>query len=238
MTGLDFIEDAKVRLGESQSTSAQQQSMLYPRHVRWAADKLARDTWALYRNAVTDIIDGQVEYSIPSRPFRLMAVCVNDGSGNIRPLDAITPETVDIQYGNWRTSNPTSTYQGVPEFYLPEGLLEYKLFPTPNYSVQDGLLVGGYYGVDKWWNMADDSPLPEAYDEAIVMGTAWRRCVEMQRVDPTYASLIAQYKSEFESLKRDLYRESLGANAARRSGAVPAGGGRLGSFGAGWGWWG
>jgi hypothetical protein len=249
MTGNDIIQSGLVRLGESLSTGAQQQSMLWPDHVRWAANRLARDTWCLYRLASTDILMGQGVYKMPKRPFRAMAVLVKDDNGNIWPISGITAEQADSLYYNWRASPGSSPpaglpstsvpqiYQGVPVQYIDDTLDTLCLIPIPNYGAQDGLMVAGYYGVDKWWDMNDECPLPDGHQQAVITGACWQRCEEMLMIDPRYAAVLPRYQSRFESEKRDLYRECVGAIEARR-GQVPSMGKRMGAYGLGWGFWG
>jgi hypothetical protein len=234
--GLYFIEEAKVRLGESLSTAAAQQSMLYAPHVRRIANRIAQRTYSLYASCVTDIISGKVTYEIPRRPFRLGSVCVNDGNGNIFPLAGVTYEQADGMFYNWRNQNSPQQYQGVPAYYIDDGARSYTLLPVPNYNAQSGLLVNGYIGVDKWWNMADECPLPqnEAIDEAIIYGVCAERAMEMKKIDASYGSVQKDYEMKFAERLRELYRQAVGLNEARRN-ALPSMGKKLGAWSGGWG---
>lgn len=240
MTGQEIIFACQIWLSESQSTSAQQQSQLYPQHARNSANDIARRTDCIYRTACNDIIAGQVEYAMPLRPYRLGSLCAKDPVGNIRKLASITPEQADKRYAGWRNAQATNTvYSGVPMFYIPQGHLTYKLFPVPNYSIQDGILVAGHYGVDKWWDMGQGSPLPEGldWDEAIQALICKRRCIEMMRNDSTYASLLPIWTKDSEEKLKQLYSDEFAFDEAHRS-FIPSRGERIGAFGNGWGWYG
>ncbi len=237
MTGNDLIEEAQVRLGESLSTIAQQQSMLYPDHCRRTLDEIVRKLYSLLATSTIDfVIDpntgvGKVEYATPLRPFRLESVRVNDGQGNIAPVAAITLTQANANYWNWSAQPPaTVTYQGVPIQYIDEGN-HFCLLPAPNYNCQFGLMLDGYFGVDEWYDMNTDIVkvlgIPEGYDECVVTGICWRRCKEMVRVDPTYAQLIPMYEKDYLGLLKRLYRERIGRSEATRQ-AIPSRGSRLG----------
>jgi hypothetical protein len=236
--GLYFIEEAKVRLGESLSTAPAQQTMLYTAHTRRVANRVAKASWCLYATASTDIIQGQVSYPIPHRPFRLDTVCINDGNGNVFPIAGITFAQADSMFYNWRNQNAPQQYQGVPQYYIDDGAKNYSLIPVPNYNQQAGLLVNGYYGVDKWWNMGDDCPLPEdeEYGEALIFGLCAERALELKKIDASYAAIQQDYERKFKESLRNLYRHALGANEARRS-ALPTNSKRLGAY-QGWTWFG
>lgn len=237
-TGFNIISEVQVRLQESQSTTALQQAMLYTRHVRRVMDEVARRTWCIYKNAVTDLISGQLEYIPPARPYELRTVCVNDGNGNIRPLTALTPTQANNNFYNWQSGGTNSTYQGVPRFYVEQGTSTFIPLPVPNYNCQDGLIVGGYLGVDEWYTPDMCIPFDTGFEEVIVLGVAWRRCIEMAPFDPMYAQMLPQYKSDYLEILDRLYMESMRRTASRRGGLVPSSGNRVGSFGGCWGWWG
>lgn len=233
------MRDAQAMLGESLSTAAQQQTMLYPRHTRFTLDRVARETWTLYRTAVCDIVAGQPEYVLPAAPFRIESICTQDGSGNVFPLAAITEQEADRQFWNWRTPiSDSAALTGVPRYFVERGMMSFSLLPVPQFSVQDGLLITGYWGVSDWWGMDDESPLPSFCDEATRNGLCYLRCLEMQRLDPTYGPLIKQYLDLFTASLRDAYGTSLSATPARRGGLVPSRGSGMGAggFGAGWVW--
>lgn len=218
-----------------------QQAQLWPRHVRRAANDVAKLTWSLQRTATIDVVANQVQYTMPSRMFYVSTVCVNDGFGNIWPLGSSNEALADNQLWNWRASGNVTgpTYQGVPSACIVEGLQTFKLIPVPNYSVEDGLIVGGYFGVDKWWSMSDECPLPddEEYNEAVEVGACYRRCMEMKSVDPLYAAGAVDYKLQADEIIRNLYRQSTTANQSRRDGTIPSLGNRMGNWGAaGWNW--
>lgn len=233
MTGQDYIERSIVDLRESQSTAPSQQMMMYPDHAIWTADQLAEKTAELFGNAVIDIISGQREYVMPRRPWRFGGVCINDGSGNIFPLTPIAPEVADTRFFNWRGTNPGSpNYQGIPRYYVEQGTTSCVLLPTPNYNVQDGLRVWGYFNIGKWWDMSQECPLGDLYDEAMFRGISMRRCEEMLGVDPLYAEKLPVHTNAFNERFRDLKRMAYGKVASRRN-AVPSLGTRFG----GWGGW-
>lgn len=239
MTGNDLILEAEVRLGESQSTVAQQQSMLYPDHCRRSIDEVVRKTYCLFATSTIDfVIDpntgvGSTEYATPLRPFRLESVRANDGNGNIFPLAAITVSQANSKFFNWNSQPPaTKQWQGIPIVYIDAGNHFY-LLPAPNYNCQFGLMLDGYFGVDEWYDLNTDLVqilgLPSGYDECIVMGLCLRRCKEMQRLDPTYAQLIPSYEKDYEKLWKRLYRERIGRSEATRN-AIPSNGSRLGAW--------
>lgn len=243
-TGLYAIESVKVRLGESLSTAAAQQTMLYADHARRVANRIAKRSWCLYLTATIDIIQYQVSYPVPNRPFRLDTVCINDGNGNIFPIAGITYDQADSMFYNWRgqTTVPLNqqgnlpVYQGVPTHYIDDGAKSMVLLPVPNYNAQAGLQVTGYFGVDKWWNMADECPLPEdeEYGEVLIYGICAERALELKKIDASYATVQKDYEEKYERGIRSLYRLALGANSARRS-AIPSLGKRLG-YCNGWGY--
>jgi hypothetical protein len=235
MTGQDVIQRVLVDLGESKSTAAVQQMMRYPDHVRFTADQIARRTWSLYKTAVTDIIANQIEYTLPSKPFRDMAMNIVDAYGFVWPIAQITPEQADQQYFGWRDPQNLYLGDGRPRVAIVEGLLTYKLYPVPNYNAQDGLMISGYFGVDKWYDINMESPLQVGADECWIAGVSLRRCKEMRRVDPTYSELIPSLEIDYRTLWQQLYGESVGANAARRGGIIPAIGNRY-NLGGGWSW--
>jgi len=236
-TGLYYAEESRVRLGESLSTAAAQQSMLYSAHARRVANRIAKKTYCLYLTSTVDIINGQAFYPIPHRPFRLDTVCVNDGNGNIFPVSGLTYAQADSMYYNWRSQTVAPlnqagnlpVYQGVPVNYIDDGAKTLILLPVPNYNAQAGLLVTGYFGVDKWWDMSDECPLPqdEQYGEVLVYGICAERALELKKIDSSYASVQADYESKYKRGILDLYKQALGANEARRS-AIPTLGKRLG----------
>jgi hypothetical protein len=236
--GIYFAEEAKVRLGESISTAAAQQTMLYSKHVLRVANTIAKRTFSLYLTCSTDIIQGQVSYAIPRRPFRLGSVCITDNSGNVFPLAGITYEQADDMFYNWRNTNSPQQYQGVPQYYIDDGAKYYTLLPIANYSAQAALLVNGYFGIDKWWNMGDPCPLPDWPDmeEALIYGVCAERALELKKGDSAYASVQKDYEVKFEKKMQSLCRQMYGMNAARRS-ALPTQQRRLGSF-QGWNVWG
>ena len=223
MTGNAFISTSVLMLGEELNSTLAVQSTLYPSHVRNAMDKLARRCWCFYRQAVADLVEGQVQYRFPLKPYREMAININDGNGNIFPITSITPEGADRKFPNWRaTPNQTgSTYQGVPQYIIEMGMQTCSLLPIPNYNCQDGLIVAGYFGIGPWYPMEDESPLDESMDDAIQYGTCYFRCKEMKSIDPTkYGPLEAQYKVDFEERVRMSYRESLSKTESRRAGVT------------------
>jgi hypothetical protein len=235
-TGFDVVSEIQVRLRESQSTTVQQQSMLYLRHVRRTLDEVGRRTWSIFDTAVCDIISGQTQYVMPHRPFELRTLNINDGNGNIFSIDSITMEEADDKFGLWRNGTQSSgpLYQGIPRFYVDEGTNVFWLLPTPNYNVQDGIIVNGYFGVDKWYTMDLPLPLPEGFDEVVMYGTAMRRCEEMKPQDVLYAQMLPDYSAKYEDLLCRHYREALGKTASRRN-FIPSLGKRTG-WGGGWSW--
>ena len=239
MTGQEMIDEIQVRLQESLSTSALQQGMLYPRHVRRAADKVARDFFCLYATSTTDLIANQTSYEFPIRPFRFDRLRVDQGNGVITPIAGISPDAADSKFPNWTGQPPV--LQGVPQFYVDAGSDTLALVPTPNYSVQDGIYTDGYFGVDQWWDMEDDCPLNEAYDEIIIVGALIRRCSEMMGTDPIYAvkkkdAQDPHNEDGYPALSRRHYRERIGRSEATRN-AIPSRGKRLGAW-SGWTVWG
>ena len=240
MTGNDYIFECQTLLGESLSTSAQQQSQLYPRHVMRAANTVAERTYCLYRSAVCDLVSGQAEYESPYRPYKETSVCVKDTMGNIYPLASIEVETANARYPLWQ-NNPVGSvqnYTGQPMFYIPEGLKAFRLFPIPNYNAHDGLIVSGYFGVDEWWDMTQESPLPKgtAWDQAVVTCTARYRCEEMIRQDPTYKDVYVIHKANMKEQLNHLYGVAMQANKSRTE-MVPMRASTYPVY-AGWGFWG
>ena len=245
MTGQQCIWEAQVLCGESRSTAASQQSMLWAKHVRRSADMIARKTYTLKRHAVTDLIGNQVEYAMPQRPFQLISINIVDPQGNIRKLGSTDDMAADCDFYAWRTqpSQPVQSgnFTGIPAYYIPEGNQSYFLWPVPNYSVLSGLYVTGYYGVDDWWDMSQEQPWGtdsvnnEAYDEGIIHGGVVRRCREMKRLDPTYAQIMPDYQLSYQQFLDDRYGEALVANEADGS-MIPSLGARYGSWGTGWNW--
>jgi hypothetical protein len=234
--GFDIMAEVQVRLRESQSTVAQQQSMIYLRHVRRALDEVGRRTWSLFDTAVCDLIANQVEYVMPRRPFELRSVSINDSNGNIFPIAGLTVSDADEQFPNWRNTNVGGPlWSGVPTYYVDEGSNRFWLLPTPSYNQQAGLLIAGYYGVDKWYTMDMCIPLPEGYDEAVTLATAWRRCVEMAPQDPLYREMLPDYKRDFEEICCRLYSERIRRTEASRN-TIPSSGKRVTSWVNGWGW--
>lgn len=234
-----MIDEIQVRLQESLSTTALQQSQLYPRHVRRAADKVARDHHCLFATASTDLISGQVQYDIPKRPFRLESVRVNAANGVIFPIAGKGFDSANSDFPNWTSSPPV--WQGVPQFYVDSGGKTFYVVPVPDYGAQDGLLVDGYFGVDEWWDMEDDCPLPEGYEEIIIAGALIRRCDEMLGSDPIYAAKKAaaenpRSETSYSALHRRCARERIGRSEATRN-AIPSRGKRLGAW-SGWVVWG
>jgi hypothetical protein len=236
VTGQEIIDEVQVRLQESLSTTALQQSQLYPRHARRAADKVARNYHCLFATATTDLISGQVQYEIPKRPFRSESIRVNAGNGVTFPIDGLDFAAANSKFPNWTQSPPV--WQGVPQFYVDSGGTTIYLVPVPNYGVQDGLLIDGYYGVDKWWDMEDDCPLPESYMDTgiVVLGAVIERCSEMLGTDPIYAAKKKDAEIDYDKLHRQLNRERIGRSEATRN-AIPTRGKRLGAW-SGWVVWG
>lgn len=233
MNGNDMIEECQLRNQESLSTTAAQQSMLYPDHVRRSADTIARTLHILFATSETDIISGQLQYVLPKRPFRSESFRANDGNGNVFPLTALNTEAANSKFYNWNAQPPASpVWQGLPQFIVDNGGADVYILPVPNYNCQGGLMIDGYFGVDKWWNMNDDSPLEEGYDEVIIVGACIRRCMEMITVDNGYSTRLPLYQGQYSDLMRRHYRERIGRSEATRQ-AVPSRGKRLGSW-AGW----
>lgn len=234
-TGFDIVSEVQVLLGESLSTTAQQQSMLYPRHVARTLDEIARKTWSLFDTAVCDIIAGQAEYVMPHRPYELRSVCANDGNGNIYPLAALTVQQADDQFYNWQnTSTPGPLWTGVPGYYINE-INKFWLLPVPNYNQQAGLIVRGYFGVDLFYTLDMCIPLPEGYQECVVMGTAYRRCREMKPRNSDYAAMMADYDRDYHRLLNRLYAESIRRTSATRN-SIPSSGRQLSYWSGGWYW--
>jgi hypothetical protein len=153
-----------------------------------------------------------------------MAMNVNDGNGNIWPLTSITPEKADQQFFNWRSAQNTSggLYPGIPAYSIESGEQSLTLLPVPNYSCEDGLMIGGYYGVSTdWYDMSAESPLDSSMDLAIGYGTMMYRCIEMLAIDSTkYGGLLKIYTALFEQYIRRSYKEALVKTASRRAGVV------------------
>ena len=233
MTGNDFIARSLVDLGESQSTSAQQQSMRYPDHARDTANEIAEETFSIYRTAVIDIVDGQLDYEFPLKPFRTDSLSITYPNGRVLPLDSITVAEADREFPGWRSTG-INQFVTSRRFYISEGANNYKIIPAPGYNWPDGLMVTGYYGVSKWWDMGDECPLQNGSNRCMQVGIELKRCLEMRRQDPTYAQLIPELQKEYNTTKSRLYMNAINSNAARREGIVP--GSRKTNFGCGWGW--
>ena len=238
-TGNDFIQVSMNDLGENLSGLTELQQSRYPSHVRQAMDLVARRSWCLRRMATTDIIAGQVQYDFPLRPFREMAINVNDGYGNIWPVTSITPERADQLFPNWRAAQNTSGsyYEGVPRYFIESGPKVFSVLPVPNYSVMDGIMIEGYFGVGDWYSMDMESPLDQSMDWVIGLGTKWLRCREMKSIDPVkYRPLEQDYVKDFDGYIRMTYREALAKTASRRAGVTSDKSNRYSCVG-GWGWY-
>ena len=208
-------------LGEGLNGLTQVQSTLYTRHASRAADKLARECWALYGHAVQPIIENQPMYELPAAPYRFDTCSVNDGYGNIYPISAITTQEANAKFPNWLSSGQ---WPGIPQCYVEEGIKRFYLLPIPNYSIQDGITITGYWGVPfGLWDMSTDSPLGTNFDEAVMLGTCYYRCREMKAIDPQkYGPLEQQYKRDFQDAIEQNYGEAVESTEARRGGVVPA----------------
>jgi len=240
-TGWDVAYEAMLRLGEDRSTLASQQQQLYTRHVRREMSDVAKTTFSLYRNAVTDLIAGQQEYCPPSRPFSRQTINILDGQGNVWPLNPITAAQADNKpwYHNWRS--PQFQVQGIPSTYIEEGISNYVLYPVPNYSMENGVIISGYWAVGEWFNMADC--LPREWDcdanffEVLVLGVCIKRCMEMMSRDPaTYGPLLQMYEPRYKDMLDTLRMESMRRSAGRRSGVVPDNPKVTSAWSTSWGW--
>lgn len=229
--GLDMVREVQVRLRESLSTTAQQQSMLYERHVRRTLDEIARRTWTISDTVVCDLISGQVEYQFPSRPFEIRTVSINDGNGNIFDIAGITAEEAGQMFPLWQNTGVNSViiWNGIPGYYIDE-VSRFWLLPTPNYNQQAGLIIRGSVGVDKWYTLDMCLPLGEGFDELVMLGTAFRRCEEMAPIDPIYQKALPMYQDRYEILMRRHYRERINRTEATRN-QIPTNGR---SWGGGW----
>ena len=142
-TGFELIYEAQMKLGEPRSTLAQLQSSMWPRHLRKAANRMARSTWCRYKRVYHDILQGQHHYYLPCVPFELRAVTIKDTSGAVWTIGVKTPEEMDESYWLWRT-NP-AIYTGLPSTLVAYGTNECELFYSPSYGAQNGLMLEGYY---------------------------------------------------------------------------------------------
>lgn len=239
-----MISEISLTLGEDVSDITELQGTMLPTWLRRSADMIARKTWSIYRWAVTDIIQYQQDYVLPSAPFRFDDIYASYYNRPPYVLNAITTAQAADQCYNWiatsQNQEQLQVWQGIPSDYILEGVTKYKLYPIPNYNLQDGLMICGYWGVsDKDWAMQDDCPLPDqsAYNDAVITGAKVRRCKELSALNPEFAAKYGPMAKEFEAdlapMIRDLYKLSAGATEARRGGVVPSGGRRNG-WAAGW----
>jgi hypothetical protein len=236
-TGFDMIQEAAVYLGEGRSTLAQLQSQLWPKHIKRAANYLARHTWHRYKALYCDIIGpnnpnnnnspiGQHQYRMPAVPFEESAATINDGSGNTWPIGIKTPSQMDNDYWLWR-NNP-AIYVGIPFTLIARGANEFELFWTPSYSCQKGISIEGYYDYQDW-DLADPFPDDEPYYDAVLIGAQFFRCDELSD-DARYANKMANKKGMFDEMVTDLYAKSVTQNEARRQGGPGAGIARMGPW--------
>lgn len=233
-TGVLVIRDCQLRCGESLSTAAQQQSQIYPDHVRFVADQIARDTFSLYRHAAIQMISGQMEYVAPYQPYDLQDVSCVDQVGNVIPMQCITPAVANGLFRYWQNPLATNPYPGIPRYYIREGLDMFKVLPIPNYNAINGFILSGLWGVDKWYNLNDPAPLPTGSDTCWKYGVVVQRCLEMKRIEPAYAVTLQDYEPRYEDAKCNLYRQISDGSAALTS-QVPSKGG-IGYYDMGQGW--
>ena len=237
-TGTFFAARVQVLLGESRSTAAQQQSMLYPFHMQDTANEIAWSTYALYGHVATNLVAGTPAYTMPYAAKEIRWVSVVDTAGNVKPLQYGTATEMNQIFRDQWNEN-TNIYAGSPEYYLVENMTQINLFPVANYPESQGLIISSYMGVGSWWDTTTNCPLPDWANEMMTNGIAYRRCKEMAASDDSgkYAKLLPVYQSAYMDELKAKAQEVQKTTDWRRGGPPPSNGTAGASFGTGWNWW-
>ena len=229
--GIYFQARAQVLLGESRSTAAQQQAMLYPANLQDTANEIAWNTWAVYGHVVTPLVSGQSTYVLPFSPRDVRQVSVVDETGNVWPLTYITPNQAAYEFRNQWNKNVYAAYTGLPEYYLIEDQVSINVFPVSDFNEGVGVIVSAYWGVSTWWDPTStvNSPLPDWANEMFTNGICYRRCREMAANDDSgrYAKLLPTYQAAYMDELKTQVEQAKAATAWTRGGPPPV----LGSFG-------
>lgn len=164
-------------------------------------DELAGPGIDCYWNYQTfDIVSGQSDYCA-SEAYKVTGISWKDALSYWRPLPVKLPETMDKIHPGWRNT-PSSAF---PRIVIRKGSGWLQLWPTPNFSVDEGIKVEGFMqtnasGVSTWAADSANCPLPTWSHTPICWGAAWLMAMQgLMSVDETVAKRMSMGVDRLEA---------------------------------------
>ena len=159
----DIVTEARDQLGEVRGTPDFGNPFAWNKLVTKAANDLCRSFDLFYTSAAADVANGQAQYCSP-RIHKVKCVSVFTADGKRHTINSAVIPAMDDWSSSWRDE----TAAAQPTTWIPQGLNAFVLYPVPNYSYANGIVIEGFGvpesvagAVGSWAADTADCPLPD-----------------------------------------------------------------------------